>query len=340
MVRRRRQGHLRGHVRGRALAQRGPAPPDHHRRVRGRAGSLEPPRRERLCAPKTGSGPRRSRRGLGPAGQVVHEPARRAALGRVAQAPRRPRAANLAPGARRAGPVGAAPLRAGPAALGGRLRRDLGHGVRAAKPGRSGAGRGRVCQRDPRKTGTLDRRPRASDQALGPRYEPAGIAAISRGWQPRLAAAGTFDDAWRRERFPLLPLDFDVAHFQIAPPDQRFAELDPGTPILATNMSASGLFRARVPPPPPPVWFCFEDRTLERAVTLDTLVVEPGAGVLLACWRTAVPLGRSPDQLREVRIGANPMSVAAPVGRRRKPHFRSLGEAVAWARRQRKARRR
>ncbi|PRQ05888.1 hypothetical protein ENSA5_00390 [Enhygromyxa salina] len=169
-------------------------------------------------------------------------------------------------------------------------------------------------------------------QRWGPRYLPAGLAAIARSWQPRLAAAGTFDDAWRRDRFPLLPDDFGFEHFQVAPPDQRVATLAPGTAIAVAGMSRAGLFVAEVPPPPPLVHFHFDDRVVERTAMLDTIVLEPEPGLLLASWRTRVPLGRKPALLREIVIGPR----RGPKPRRSaKPHFRSLGEFVTWAKRRR-----
>lgn len=169
---------------------------------------------------------------------------------------------------------------------------------------------------------------------FGPRHAPANLAAIARGWQPRVAAAGTFDDAWRNRRFPLLPDDFRYDHFQIAPEDQRFVTLAPGTSIATVNLSRAGIFLAEVPPPPPPVQFHFMDRRIDAVAALDTLVIEPDAGLLLASWRVRTPLGRKPARLREVTIGER----HRPTGARRqpKPRFRSLGEFVTWAKRQRR----
>lgn len=165
----------------------------------------------------------------------------------------------------------------------------------------------------------------------GPRYIPVGLAPIARGWHPRLAAAGTFDESWRRDRFPLLPTDFSYAHFNIAPEDQRHADLAPGTMIAAVNMSLSGLFVVEVPAPPPAIQFHFADGVVERVAQLDTIVLEPEPGRLLASWRAHVLLGRKPSRLREITIG-QPNRTIAPTP---KPHFRSLGEFVTWAQKRR-----
>lgn len=47
--------------------------------------------------------------------------------------------------------------------------------------------------------------------------EPVGFGPIPPHWEPRRSFAGTFDEAWRSERHPLLPEDFDRRHWNVAP---------------------------------------------------------------------------------------------------------------------------
>ena len=47
-----------------------------------------------------------------------------------------------------------------------------------------------------------------------------GLGALARWWAPRVKLQGRYDDRWRRERFPLLPENFDSSYFQSAPSDQ------------------------------------------------------------------------------------------------------------------------
>ncbi len=51
--------------------------------------------------------------------------------------------------------------------------------------------------------------------------EPAGFGAIPSTWSQRASLVGTYDEEWKRSRWPYLPRDFDFAFFQSAPPDQR-----------------------------------------------------------------------------------------------------------------------
>ncbi|OLU20400.1 hypothetical protein BVH01_00205 [Pseudomonas sp. PA1(2017)] len=48
---------------------------------------------------------------------------------------------------------------------------------------------------------------------------PQGLAPLARWSQERLQYAGTYDEHWQRERYPLLPDDFDERFYQAAPPD-------------------------------------------------------------------------------------------------------------------------
>ncbi len=55
---------------------------------------------------------------------------------------------------------------------------------------------------------------------------PIGFGGVGRAWLPRRPLAGTFDLAWKRERWPLAPRDFELGFHQSAPVDQQFADLE------------------------------------------------------------------------------------------------------------------
>lgn len=50
--------------------------------------------------------------------------------------------------------------------------------------------------------------------------EAQGLAPLARWWAPRVALQGSYDDAWRATRYPLLPADFDAHYYQSAGPDR------------------------------------------------------------------------------------------------------------------------
>lgn len=57
--------------------------------------------------------------------------------------------------------------------------------------------------------------------AIDAPIRPAGFGPVGRAWLPRRARAGTFDDAWLKERWPVMPADFDDAYWCSAPPGLR-----------------------------------------------------------------------------------------------------------------------
>lgn len=61
--------------------------------------------------------------------------------------------------------------------------------------------------------------PRDPVGEIGRAHRPEGFGVWARTWAPRLQRAGTYDDAWLRERWPVLPTDFDFAYWNFAHPD-------------------------------------------------------------------------------------------------------------------------
>lgn len=68
------------------------------------------------------------------------------------------------------------------------------------------------------------------------RHVPAAFGPVGRGWAPRAGHAGTYDQEWLDDRYPLLPVDFDTRYFQAAPPDQQVASLQTGDLIVLRNL--------------------------------------------------------------------------------------------------------
>lgn len=73
-------------------------------------------------------------------------------------------------------------------------------------------------------------------------HEVAGLSALCKAWAPRLALAGTADEAWQRERAPELPLDFDFGFWNGAPRDQQipFPDLSQSLRLLAQGLLPGG----------------------------------------------------------------------------------------------------
>jgi hypothetical protein len=124
---------------------------------------------------------------------------------------------------------------------------------------------------------------------------PAGLSALGRAWTPRLQRAGTYDEAWQKERWPHLPGDFDFAYWNAAPDDQQLAELPPDALIELFNLVApehapGGILRAKLPGHRAftTVWGS-DSAPMSLGMYIDTLLIDTEALRLDVVWRTAFP---------------------------------------------------
>ena len=68
------------------------------------------------------------------------------------------------------------------------------------------------------------------------KYPSVGLSALGKTWQPRRSLAGTYDNAWLKDQWPLPPMDFDFAYWNCAPQDQQVDYLPPGTKMMLLNL--------------------------------------------------------------------------------------------------------
>ncbi|QBE66541.1 DUF2169 family type VI secretion system accessory protein [Pseudoduganella lutea] len=141
--------------------------------------------------------------------------------------------------------------------------------------------------------------------ALG-KHAPAAFSAIGRHWMPRKAHAGTYDDTWRRDVFPLLPEDFDERYHQCAPEDQQMDYPQGGEPVILRNMMP-GRPDVRFSLPPikrQTVRILRTDYTNEVLEAVpDTLYFEPDENRFSVVWRISTPIKRRQQEFDTVAIG-------------------------------------
>lgn len=136
--------------------------------------------------------------------------------------------------------------------------------------------------------------------------EPVGYGAIATHWQPRCDYAGTFDEAWRETRLPLLPLDFDARFWNVAHPSLQLDALAAGEVIAVLGMREGGIFHVELP----------EMRTVFSGLTddgrrfcarpsVDTVLIEPNEGRVELTARAVFPRGRKRTLLREIRLNVD-----------------------------------
>ncbi|MEZ4315578.1 MAG: DUF2169 domain-containing protein, partial [Polyangiaceae bacterium] len=139
---------------------------------------------------------------------------------------------------------------------------------------------------------------------------PAGFGPIPAHWQPRSARAGTHDDAWKRERAPLRPLDFDVRHGSSAPDDQWLS-----TPLLGDEAveilgaaPEGAPFRFRLPRYSPVFHSRVRGQSFEHETHLDTFHIDADERTVELVWRTRVRIPRKTEHIEKITIfGSGPL---------------------------------
>jgi hypothetical protein len=158
---------------------------------------------------------------------------------------------------------------------------------------------------------------------------PAGLGVVSRGWQPRLAWAGTYDNAWLTRQWPLAPMDFDARHYQAAPPDQQSTGLRGGEPVTLRNLTPEGLWQFRLPTLDVPTRLIFNDRMEELPLRLDTVLIETDVRQVTMICRAYIRTRRNGSALQEIVLGQ--MTPAWVRARRTGKRFVDLsGHDGAW----------
>jgi hypothetical protein len=132
---------------------------------------------------------------------------------------------------------------------------------------------------------------------------PAGVGAIGRHWSPRREYTGTLDDAWQRERMPLLPMDFDERHNQVAPPSMILpGYLRGGEQVSLLNLNADGPMRFLLPRIVFFVGARSESGMTEYPPALDSLILVPNERRFELVWRCTLPVPRRARELEAVQV--------------------------------------
>lgn len=173
------------------------------------------------------------------------------------------------------------------------------------------------------------------------RVEPRAFGPVGRTWQPRLGRAGTFDDAWRKQRAPLLPVDFSERYYNAAPEDQqleqylrgdeevRLTNLHPAHPRVSCRLPGVRL-RAIVASGAGKSGDGSSMTLRDAATNLDTLWVDADILRLVLVWRARITPqpGDARVLLVHERVGEPPLPVEIY-----RPVFRTLDAEAAAAER-------
>ncbi len=133
--------------------------------------------------------------------------------------------------------------------------------------------------------------------------EPAGFGVLARSWRSRICFAGTYDEVWQKEQYPLLPLDFDPRFYQIAPTDQQSKIIHGGELVEIRNMTPEGLWRFKLPHLDVPVRLLYPNYGDIAALRLDTVMIEPAGYRVTMIARAKIPVVRKLGPLMEIVVG-------------------------------------
>ena len=131
---------------------------------------------------------------------------------------------------------------------------------------------------------------------------PVGWGPIAPHWQSRRDLAGTYDERWEQERFPLLPDDYDPGFLNAAPPDQQLARYEPGAEVRLENFTPRGRERFLLPDFAPPVTVVDARLIHQLGSRVDTVIIEPAERRVSLVAR-AVYLARDVQALATAFLG-------------------------------------
>lgn len=137
---------------------------------------------------------------------------------------------------------------------------------------------------------------------IGKVYEPQGLGPIARSWQPRLGLAGTFDEEWKRSRWPELPLDFQFAHYNAAHPDLMVPGFLQGDErIDLVGLERHGTITFYLPAIQNALLLRARDGLMaSSAFELDTLLIDIEVARVEATWRSTF-VRKRPVRAIEIR---------------------------------------
>ena len=142
------------------------------------------------------------------------------------------------------------------------------------------------------------------------RPQPKGFGPVRSDWSPRVKFAGTYDEQWEKERFPLLPEDFNDRFYQCAPEDQQTPKyLMGGETVELHNLSPNGLIRFNLPQ----VTLNFNTKLAGQMTAhqgnLHTVILEPDVPRVIMVWHTQLPCHGKKLKLEWTDIGLEDMQL-------------------------------
>jgi len=145
----------------------------------------------------------------------------------------------------------------------------------------------------------------AGDKAI-----PAGFAFISPTWLPRKRFAGTYDEAWQKNRAPYLPDDFDLRFFNSAHPDFTFDRyLLGGEPVALHNLSLEGPIRFSLPVCQLEAAIRIAGKVESPPLNLETVLIEPQRRRFCMTWRSQLSCDKKTLKVEQIDVHLHELQI-------------------------------
>lgn len=147
---------------------------------------------------------------------------------------------------------------------------------------------------------------------LGDVQIPVGFGFVAPGWMPRRQFAGTYDEAWQKQRAPYLPVDFDLRFSNAAVAELCFPRpLAGGERIEVIGASGEGPLRFALPTLQPRVTVKVAGAPERPPTQLETVLIEPDQNRFCLSWRAELLCDRKVMRLEETIIEADGLDAPA-----------------------------
>jgi hypothetical protein len=136
------------------------------------------------------------------------------------------------------------------------------------------------------------------------RRKPFGLGPIAPSWSPRPQYAGTYDDKWQKERFPLLPEDFSPIFHHSAPHDQIVPGPLSGGEVLTVSgvRPGGGGYHFPLPAVRPEIAVRFDGEKITPPTRVDTVIVDSDAETLSLVLRASVSVHMKLHRLVWIKV--------------------------------------
>jgi hypothetical protein len=144
--------------------------------------------------------------------------------------------------------------------------------------------------------------PKALIKGPGDRPRPVGFTFVAKGWKRRSNYAGTYDEAWQRDRMPLLPKDFDPRFYTAASEGLSMPFLTGGEPVELVNLTPSRRERFVMPTMNLQAGFHIDAAPTMLTMRLDTAIIDAVNMKLLMVWHGSHPVQGHVDDVQWVLV--------------------------------------